>query len=321
MGYAFYCKAAALAIAAAMLLCGCRERSSDSSSSAPAGGELSSETASASSPPPAEASPAAEESAPLSPEGGEGAPNAYIAGVAAEVTARITTPGMTEFERAKAAFDYIVETTTLADPVGLELWRVRGGEGDSLPTFAENRSLSVLLYNIGMCEDYAAALTVLLRAMGLEAEYLPGLTWSTEGFLVDHSWTVAKIDGVWYHLDTQLEDNVSRHGAINYRYFMRGDSTLSASHRWGQNLIDSGLLTEGQNGEIKAGFIPPACPRDYETPARRRLASAHPPDTAAIRAAVEAEIREYEEKNGPLAPMELNTIPPLFGLAGYGPED
>lgn len=111
-----------------------------------------------------------------------------------------------------------------------------------------------------MCEDYAAALTLLLRGMGLEAQYVPGLTYSAEGNLVDHAWTMVKIDGVWYHLDSQLEDNISRRGSVRYRYFLKGDATLSGSHRWGQNLIASGLLTPEQNAEIAESYLPPCLP-------------------------------------------------------------
>jgi transglutaminase-like putative cysteine protease len=70
----------------------------------------------------------------------------------------------------------MIANTSLADPVGLELWRVRGEAAEPQPPYVENRALSALLYGVGMCEDYAAAFTMLLRAMGLEAHYVPGLT-------------------------------------------------------------------------------------------------------------------------------------------------
>ena len=47
--------------------------------------------------------------------------------------------------------------------------------------YLEQRALSVLLYHVGMCEDYAAALTLLYRAAGLQAEYVPGITYSGGG--------------------------------------------------------------------------------------------------------------------------------------------
>ena len=53
------------------------------------------------------------------------------------------------------------------------------------------------------------------------------------------------VDGQWYHVDPQLEDNISRHGYVRYRYFHARplDSRLPL---WGQNLIDSGMLTPEQ---------------------------------------------------------------------------
>lgn len=253
----------------------------------------------------------------------EEAPNAtsYIDQVVQDVAATILEPGMSEYERAKAAFDYMIASTNLIDPVGLDLWRIRGDQGQTQPSYVENRSLSVLLYGVGMCEDYAAAFTMLLRGMGLEAEYVPGLTYSTEGALVDHAWAMAKIDGVWYHLDCQLEDNISRHGAIRYRYFMKSDVTMAGSHRWGQNLIRSGLLTAEQNEEIAQSYRMNECPQDYPTPSRQTFTSAPTPDVVAIQAQIEAEFREYESTYGALTPLELNIVPPVFALEGYGPPD
>lgn len=135
---------------------------------------------------------------------------------------------MSEFEKSKAAFDYMLLHTDIGEPVLSDLWRIHGGREEAIP-FLEQRALSPLRFGIGMCEDYAAALTLLLREMGLQALYVPGLTYSAEGHLVDHAWTMVQIDGIWYHLDSQLEDSISRHGMIRYKYFLRGDATLSSS--------------------------------------------------------------------------------------------
>lgn len=228
-------------------------------------------------------------------------------------------PGMSEYERAKAAFDYMIDHTVFDEPVGPELWRIHGG-GDAPIPYLQQKALSPLRFRIGMCEDYAAALALLLRGMGLEAEYVPGLTYSAEGHLVDHAWTAVRIEGTWYHLDSQLEDNISRHGEVHYRYFLLGDATLVSSHRWGQNLIDSGLLTQQQNEEIRAHYLLPACPRDYPQPQRRKIES-RAPDKAAAHRQAQAELADYIAQNGPLPPMELDTLPPVFGREGYGPAD
>ena len=115
----------------------------------------------------------------------------YINKVLLETVERITTPDMTEYEKAKAAFDYLIELTYFEKPIALDIWRIRGG--GEIPSYVENKCLSVLLYGLGECEDYAAALAMLLRTMGMKAEYVPGLTYSAEGPLVDHAWTSSKI--------------------------------------------------------------------------------------------------------------------------------
>ncbi|MCI8443424.1 MAG: transglutaminase domain-containing protein [Provencibacterium sp.] len=244
----------------------------------------------------------------------------YLASLIAPIVEEISAPGMSDYEKTRAAFDYMITHVSMEEPIGLELWRIHGG-GDTPIPFVEQRAISPLRFGVGMCEDYAAALTLLLRGMGLSAEYVPGLTFSAEGHLVDHAWTMVEIDGSWYHLDSQLEDNISRHGAVRYKYFLRGDASLSGSHRWGQNLIDSRLLSEKQNEEIRESFPAPAAPGDYPTPQRLELEETPAPDLNALRAEAATELADWEAENGPLPEMELNIIPPVFGLEGYGPAD
>ena len=244
----------------------------------------------------------------------------YIAELVSNIVEQISTPDMSEYERAKAAFDYIIQNTVSEEPIGLDLWRIHGGGEEPIP-FIEQRALSPLRFGVGMCEDYACALALLLRGMGLEADYVPGLSYTVEGELADHFWTIVKIDGVWYHLDSHLQDHIARHGYVSYRYFLKGDATMSASHRWGQNLINSGLMTEEQNAELAENFLTPACPQDYPTPERLILEDSPMPDIEALQREAQAEISAWEEENGPLPEMELNTTPPVFGWDGYGPPD
>lgn len=244
----------------------------------------------------------------------------YLGELTAVIAEELLSPEMSEFEKSKAAFDYMLLHTDIGEPVLSDLWRIHGGREEAIP-FLEQRALSPLRFGIGMCEDYAAALTLLLREMGLQALYVPGLTYSAEGHLVDHAWTMVQIDGIWYHLDSQLEDSISRHGMIRYKYFLRGDATLSSSHRWGQNLIDSGLLREEQNEEIREDFPAPACPQDYPAPEPLPLPESPAQDPRALRREAAVEIAAWEKEHGALPPMKLDSVPPVFGLEGYGPAD
>ena len=244
----------------------------------------------------------------------------YIQQLAQDIADELVTPEMSEYEKVKTLFDYMLDTTAIGEPIGIEIWRVRGNYTEP-PSYLEQRALSVLLYHVGMCEDYAAALTLLYRAAGLQAEYVPGITYSAEWPLVDHYWTMVMVDRQWYHVDPQLEDNISRHGYVCYRYFMRGRS-IHASHWWGQNLIDSGMLTPEQEEDVREHYLfPEGAEEDYPTPERRPITQTPLPDTEAIQAEIDAEFAAYEAEHGPLEPVKLNWDLLIFGPAGYGPPD
>lgn len=218
-------------------------------------------------------------------------------------------------ERILTAYEYIICHTFFAPPVGTEIWRVRGGE---TPSYTEARAISPLLYGVGSCEDFAAATALLLCRMGYEAEYLAGLTISAKGGFTDHAWVIVKLSGIWYHLDPQLEQNVMKNSTITYRYFLKSDEYMLADHRWGQNLLDYGVLSDEQNEEIKASFMAHPCPLMYRqsfTP--KPLSLPMRPDTAAIESDIAREIRGYEEKNGKLPQSPLDITPPVFGYESY----
>lgn len=247
-------------------------------------------------------------------------PKEYINQIVEETIAKFVEPDMSEYEKVKAAFDYIIETGYYSWPLALDVWRIRCGVGE-LPTYLENRTIGILQNGLGTCEDYSAALVLLLEGMGIEAGYVPGLTYHRDGYLVHHAWVTAKVDGVWYHLDCELEDGISK-GNVKYKYFMRGDDTMLASHRWGQNLIDSGLLEADQNEEIAREYLTEPCPQDYARPEPKQIAVTAKPDEDAIWAELQAEYKKYSKTYGKLQYIELNVQPPVFGRhGGYGLEN
>ena len=144
---------------------------------------------------------------------------------------------------------------------------------------------------------------------------------------MDHAWMMAKVDGNWYHLDPDLESYKARRGRISYIYFLKGDDDFYRTHRWGQNAIDAGYLSESRNEELRQYLGHPA-PEDYEpaTEPQRLDGQAEPEASKAMILAekaqkrAEEEIAAYEAEQGALAPIQLNMEPPVFGWEGYGPE-
>ncbi|MCI8443420.1 MAG: hypothetical protein HFG27_12970 [Provencibacterium sp.] len=236
----------------------------------------------------------------------------YIRQVIREHTAKIEQPGMSEYERVKAAADYVMSIGYYHRPVALDVWRWRTA-GDRVPTYEQMRGLHMLLFGIETCEGYAAALNLLLEEMGIETRYMTGMTYLARGGLGYHSWSQVKIDGVWYHLDCELEDGIARDdGHVSYRYFLKSDASMSASHFWGQRLIDLGRLEPGQVEEVQVHYMGESCPQDYPTPAPNSIPVNPRPDTDSLREELSAELAEYEASYGSLDYMELDILPPVF---------
>ena len=61
---------------------------------------------------------------------GEGSPSGqshpYLEKLVSEIVEEITTPAMSDYEKAKAAFDYIITHVSMGEPIGLDLWRIHG---------------------------------------------------------------------------------------------------------------------------------------------------------------------------------------------------
>ncbi len=169
---------------------------------------------------------------------------------------------MTDYEIIEKCFVYIIESTFYIEydnPTITQSWRSYP-TCEVPPTYYEELAFGVLKYGIGSCENFAAAMMVLLEGLGFEVRYVPGYTASVGGNYVVHAWTMVKVDDRWYHLDSQLEDNISFE-EINFKYFMKDDNTFYSSHIWGERLV--------QPNEYDLSL--PYCDGIIETPQARTL--------------------------------------------------
>lgn len=212
----------------------------------------------------------------------------------------------------RALYHYLIETVWFADPVGLDTWRYMT-PNDQVPLpFLDNRALSPLLFGIGSCEDFSAAMVLLLRAAGFEAEYVAGFTLSVDREYIDHAWAVVRLEGRWYHIDPQLEQNVTRDGALAYRYYLKSDDVFGLDHKWGENLIAYWPDMPGrEKTAIRENHTPPACPRPYDpSPAPVQILLPPRPDRADVERRVDAIKRESGK--GELPFVWLDVEPPVL---------
>lgn len=207
------------------------------------------------------------------------------------------------FEKVRAAFLYVIKKTSFVEfnqPELTESWRYKDHCGVP-PTIYQTMAMGPLLYGFGTCEHYSAALIVLLQHMGYNANYVPGLTYSVEGALVDHAWVMVEIEGNWYHIDPQLEDNVVRRKTIFYKYYLKSDEEFAAHHVWGSRL---------PNPDDYSLSLPP-CLALVPSPAAEPIEQAPVPDIGSLirqEAAAKAAAQVPESTLQP-----TGTLPPLPG--------
>lgn len=216
-------------------------------------------------------------------------------------------------EKVRYIYEYLVTNCTFADPVGIDVWQIRG-DPQEIPTFLELHALSPLAFNLGSCEDYAAAMVLLCTRAGIEAEYLPGLTYSVEGELVDHAWALVKVKGNWYHVDPQLERNIVHNGILRYRFFMKDDDSMYPGHLWGENLQEhyqtAGIERTPEQQALLKKWTPESCTDVLPDREYKQITLSPAPDIDQLIAQLNQERIKYEEEHGVLDKVDVNWDPP-----------
>ncbi|MGN1467277.1 MAG: dockerin type I domain-containing protein [Ruminococcus sp.] len=75
-----------------------------------------------------------------------------------------------------------------------------------------------------VCQGYALAYNYLLSQFGIEASMVTSVE-------MDHGWSLVKIDGEYYHVDTTWDDpTYDRLGQAQHKYFLKSDENLALTH-------------------------------------------------------------------------------------------
>ncbi len=103
---------------------------------------------------------------------------------------KITVGASTDYQRLEAIYDWV--TANFAYDL------------DKLKNMSAYDSGAAYLLETGkgICHDYADLTRALLTELGIESTYESGDVYPVEGTTERHAWNHAKIDGIWYALDT-----------------------------------------------------------------------------------------------------------------------
>lgn len=100
----------------------------------------------------------------------------------------------------------------------------------------DHNAYGILFDQNGVCEGYAHAMDITLRAMRI-----PSIRISSD----THQWNGVYVDGSWLHLDATWDDPVSSGGEdiLSHDYFLISSSTLSTLDTSESHTYDHSYLT------------------------------------------------------------------------------
>ena len=121
------------------------------------------------------------------------------------ILSRVTTGTMTTAEKVQAVYDYLTRNSTYGyGYIPVELPGIYRHDSDY---WIVTSAYPLLKNHVGTCENFSAALTVLLRRIGLEANSVYGQVGLSAGGKGGHYWTDVVLGGKHYIFDAQVENN------------------------------------------------------------------------------------------------------------------
>ena len=141
-----------------------------------------------------------------------------------KILAKIITKDMTNSQKLKAAYDYIITNSTYVS--GIFMYNdLMSFTGDKAYMSEYDMETAFFAYEIlstgeGVCDNYASAFTVLTRAIGFESYSTSGHVAYSGGGYTGHRWNNIKIGDTWYEFDSQIEDKYNElNGYTSYTFY------------------------------------------------------------------------------------------------------
>ena len=135
------------------------------------------------------------------------------------LTAANTTPEMTQLEKFRALYDWVIANST---------YRARE-QMDSDPGWEVAAALDMFQQQSGNCYSYAAAVAMLGRNVGLQTRSVIGQVHQTYQW-VDHGWTEVTYEGTVYLCDAEMEGVFATNRDWTWDLFMKEYGTTPTQY-------------------------------------------------------------------------------------------
>lgn len=151
----------------------------------------------------------------------------------AEVLGSILKDGMTDYEKEKAIYQWVVAR------VDYDYDHYDKLEGASLDS---STPYNPLINGKGICLGFATTFQLLADLAGLESIIVVGTAFGDE----DHAWNMIRLNGEWYCLDATWDDNAGK--PMFWSYFnVTSQHMTQTRHHWDTDAYPTATATDGGN--------------------------------------------------------------------------
>lgn len=202
----------------------------------------------------------------------------------------------TPFERIHAMHDW------LAYSIAYDFALAEQGDSAN-PNHASFGLEGVFLQRTAVCDGFAKAMSLLCGIEGIRCIRITG-TYLDEGEEINHAWNKVELDGVWYNVDTTMDnwhvytDASTRVDIFNHGYFLVSDAALEDSvtgRHWAHE-------SDSDNGINTPNY---ACPKNYEYHKNERLGIGDHAMEVTDQAALNDIFTRIKKQNGKIGRLEL----------------
>ncbi|WBW96717.1 transglutaminase domain-containing protein [Oceanirhabdus sp. W0125-5] len=144
-----------------------------------------------------------------------------------EIIREIITPNMTDIEKVKTVYDYIINNADY----DMEYY-----SNDGKVDFDSRTAYGILLKDKGICGGFADSLNILLRKVGIESYSVSGNS-GVEG----HMWNVVKLNDKFGYFDVTFDNTYSTEQQISHKYFNITEEEISKDHEWYKERVNKFL--------------------------------------------------------------------------------
>ncbi len=151
----------------------------------------------------------------------------FVAEQAQAVVDEIIAPGMTDWDKELAIHDYVVNHCQYT----LDILAPHSGDAYGFFKYGECR-----------CAGYCDAFRLLGRLAGLEVEMIGGPTTRDASGSKGHAWSLVRLDGLWYVVDTSWDDMIEDVPTLEHTFFNVPYACFGGTRTWDAAYLPAGEL-------------------------------------------------------------------------------